>query len=647
MSLSLLPVSKMAVEMTERLPFSVDTWTECSSSKKKYHFLTHAHKDHTGGMAAHASYPVYCTSLTKQIVRHRYPTLDEGIFVELEIGESLLIDAPDEPFTVTAFDANHCPGAIMLLFEGDFGNVLHTGDCRLSTDCLSKLPRKFTVRRTNTCRDCLDCLYLDCTFGRESFKMPSKYSAIRQVLDCIWKHPSASTVYLACDILGQEEILMEISKTFGSKIYVDKSSLSDYHAILSIVAPELLSEDPSCRFHVSEGFPRLYEKAKAKFDEAKRNNKPEPLFIRPSAQWYTCEEREGVGSGFISLTVLPRRHKQSAPKEAERDQFGVWHVCYSMHSSQEELEEALAVLNPKEVISTTPSCRATELRYVRDKISSAGMHSENDLGFQFRARKAGSRAGSASGISCDMVIQSTMSRSAEKMCHPTKQQEQSADVCILLEEQHSETNLQFSTPNKPVPLFGRARHSLPPSPPMSFSDEEDTSRSPECNISLNNVDPEPLDDIKPLIPGGKNPYQFTGLSGATVFQDECISYSASRKESEDGSQHSVRRVLHMEEEFKNTSPLIDQSRKSKCQAENTSSPNTMKDGEDKNSKVGYIQSFQVEESSLSFGNSIPRTLHQSVRNMYRSLHVPVPKALPSLMDLAYLTKRPKLRSSQN
>lgn len=643
----------MGVEMTERFPFSVDTWTEFSSSKKKYHFLTHAHKDHTGGMVAHASYPVYCTSITKQIVRHRYSMLDESMFVELQVGESLLIDSLDDPFTVTAFDANHCPGAIMLLFEGDFGNVLHTGDCRLSSDCLSKLPRKFTVRRANTCKDCLDCLYLDCTFGRESFKMPSKYSAIRQVLDCIWKHPSASTVYLACDVLGQEEILVEISKTFGSKIYMDKSSLSDYHAILSIVAPELLSEDPSCRFHVCEGFPRLYEKAKAKFDEAKRNNKPEPLFIRPSAQWYTCEEREGVGSGFISSTALPRKQKQSVPKEAERDQFGVWHVCYSMHSSQEELEEALEVLNPKEVISTTPSCRATELCYVRNKISNAGICSEIDLGFQFRARKAWARAGSVSGISNDMAIQSTMSRSAEKMSHPTEQQEQSADLCVALEEKHSQTNLLLSSPIKPVPLFGIARHSLPPSPPMSFSDEEDTSGSPECNVSLNNVDPEPLlplhflDDMKPLILGGKNPSQFTGLSGATGIQDECISYSASREESEYGSHLSVRRALHMEEEFKRTSPLIDQSGKSKSQAENTGSPNAIKDGENQNRKVRYIQSVQVEESCLSFGSSNPRTLHQSVRNMYRSLHVPVPQALPSLMDLAYLTKRPKLRPSQS
>lgn len=40
-----------------------------------------------------------------------------------------------EGVTVTALDANHCPGAVMLLFEvrtaqGTIKRILHTGDCR-------------------------------------------------------------------------------------------------------------------------------------------------------------------------------------------------------------------------------------------------------------------------------------------------------------------------------------------------------------------------------------------------------------------------------------------------------------------------------------------------------------------------------------
>ena len=32
--------------------------------------------------------------------------------------------------TVTALDANHCPGSAMFVFEGAFGRILYTGDFR-------------------------------------------------------------------------------------------------------------------------------------------------------------------------------------------------------------------------------------------------------------------------------------------------------------------------------------------------------------------------------------------------------------------------------------------------------------------------------------------------------------------------------------
>lgn len=36
--------------------------------------------------------------------------LDESLFVNIEVGDSIVIRDPDGDFTVTAFDANHCPG---------------------------------------------------------------------------------------------------------------------------------------------------------------------------------------------------------------------------------------------------------------------------------------------------------------------------------------------------------------------------------------------------------------------------------------------------------------------------------------------------------------------------------------------------------
>ncbi|XP_030512267.1 5' exonuclease Apollo [Rhodamnia argentea] len=358
----------MPVEMPKGLPFSVDTWTP-SSLWKRHRFLTHAHRDHSVGIASPSSRPIYSTRLTKALVLHHFPQLDGSLFVEIEAGQSLVVDDPDGPFAVTAFDANHCPGAVMFLFEGAFGNILHTGDCRLTPKCVLNLPDKYIGGKGKEPQRPLDFLYLDCTFGKYRQSMPSKHSAIRQVIDCIWKHPDAPVVYLTCDLLGQEEILAEVSRIFGSKIYVDKAAHPDCFRSLALTFPEILSEDPSSRFHLFDAFPRLSERAKAKLDEARISLQPEPLIIRPSSQWYACEEE-------YSLASIRLRQRFD---EAVRDEFGVWHVCYSMHSSRDELEWALQTLAPKRVVSTTPNCWAMELDYVRRNCFGTNIASEDPI----------------------------------------------------------------------------------------------------------------------------------------------------------------------------------------------------------------------------------------------------------------------------
>lgn len=73
----------------------------------------------------------------------------------LELGEPHLLPLDDigkERLTVTLIDANHCPGAVMFLFEGYFGSILYTGErlnakakhfivvsCRVFSFCFSTL----------------------------------------------------------------------------------------------------------------------------------------------------------------------------------------------------------------------------------------------------------------------------------------------------------------------------------------------------------------------------------------------------------------------------------------------------------------------------------------------------------------------------
>lgn len=249
---------------------------------------------------------------------NHYPQLDESLFVNIEIGHTLVLEDSHGDFSVTAFDANHCPGSIMLLFEGSFGNYLHTGDCRLTPECLQNLPDKYIGRKGQapSCR--LDCIFLDCTFGRFPQSMPSRQSATQQAINCIWKNPNASVVYLACDLLGQEEVLMNVSRTFGSEVYVDREKNPECYQTLELIVPEILSSDTCCCFRLFDGCPGVYERAHAKILDARSNHDQEPLVVRASAQWYAFDE---------GYSDTERRMKERYD-QAVRDVFGVWHVCY-------------------------------------------------------------------------------------------------------------------------------------------------------------------------------------------------------------------------------------------------------------------------------------------------------------------------------
>lgn len=352
----------------------------------------------------------------------------------------MVVDDPDGRFGVTAFDANHCPGAVMFLFEGDFGNILHTGDCRLIPECLQNLPQKYVTKKGKEPKCQFDYVFLDCTFGRSSLHIPSKHLAIQQVINCIWKHPDAPIVYLCSDMLGQEEILINVSRIFASKIFVDKANNPECFQALTHMVPEILSQDPSSRFQVFEGFPKLCERAQAKLAEAQANSLPEPLIIRPSAQWYACEE---------DLPKTERRKKESF-NEAVRDQFGIWHVCYSIHSSRQELEWALQLLAPKRVVSTTPSCRAMELNYVKKHCFSSHITSSDPL---WKLLDIGVEAYSNLDASVKVVGCSPMMEGSSKTCAESQLQ------LVKISAATQKEQLDLSTPSErpPLTLFGKAR----------------------------------------------------------------------------------------------------------------------------------------------------------------------------------------------
>ncbi|OEL15630.1 hypothetical protein BAE44_0023348 [Dichanthelium oligosanthes] len=655
----------MPIEMPRGLPFAVDTWTP-ASVLKRHRFLTHAHRDHLAGIpatsAVSASSPVYASRLTVLIALRIFPLLDRAAFVELEAGDPpLRVPDPDGDFTVTAFDANHCPGAVMFLFEGPFGAVLHTGDCRLTPDCLSSL-MPLLARRT-------DLLFLDCTFARCPLQFPTKEDSIRQVIDCIWKHPNAPVVYLVCDMLGQEDVLIEVSKAFGSKIYVDREKNSDCHHTLTHVAPEILAAADaasSSRFHVIP-FPRLSDRAMEILALARARQQPEPLIIRPSSQWYAYYE-------------APEESTERKPvlTEPMRDGFGVWHVCLSMHSSREELEQALGILKPKWVVSTTPPCMAVDLSYVKKNCSLSRFGPDDPLWKLL-------------GIS-DGMSTITGKPQAVLTVEAAKKSEEGFSSCVDECAPDNGSQVDVAEPTlvdfeirvePPVTLFGSARFGLvqheselwkyeyqsvemidgveleakdsatetgssnnsKPDESVGVIDLTEVATKEQNSVSesqLLKLDRKPDDRVKVVVltEDGKKELSFSaepeqpwdgrgnGETELVEAQEQNLSVHADLREVCDEGKNRIK----VTEEISVVPVTVSAAINKEATEEGTTTSEIRKNSDE--------VSERASDSSTVIGSS--KGLNANLRRLYRSMNVSVPRPLPSLVELMGASKRPRV-----
>ncbi|KAK7323855.1 hypothetical protein VNO77_27352 [Canavalia gladiata] len=131
-----------------------------------------------------------------------------------------------------------------------------------------------------------------------------------------------------CDVLVRRQIwkrsLLKCPIHLESR-YMLKNPESFKNLVLTV--PGILCEDPSSRFHLLDGSPRLYERAKAKLIEAKATLQPEPLIIRPSAQWYACEEE------FSDVENTRKKRTQSKPQWTWPATISIRQCCVNSRKS--------------------------------------------------------------------------------------------------------------------------------------------------------------------------------------------------------------------------------------------------------------------------------------------------------------------------
>lgn len=414
-----------------------------------------------------------------------------------------------------------------------------------------------------------------------------------QVINLIWKHPDARTVYLTCDLLGQEEILVEVSKTFGERIFLDKDSNLECFRSLERTVPEIVSQDSSSRFQLFDGFPKLYERAEAKIAEARTNFQHEPLIIRPSTQWYACSE---------GVSEVEMRRKERVD-QAVRDLYGVWHVCYSIHSSKEELEWALQLLAPKWVVSTTPSCRALELDYVKKHCFKNRKAFNDNLWKLLDISEVPSLAPDESGKSLSYSDVVEISNS----CLETQ-----PEPVVIPSRQRKRRSLSPPSKRPTFTLFGRARHGIPCSTFQHVNKELPTSRDSDFmekatteieNVVFQNENVTEMKFEEPLTTEKSAIFSRTSL---------CNSYSE-------------------------TSTLFFQKDVTDVELEEPSRTKRKTDFDE----INVTETCQPAASSTM---SMTNNYNDNLRKLYRSRNVPLPQRLPSLVKLMSAIRSAKKRT---
>lgn len=138
-----------------------------------------------------------------------------------------VIASRGKPVKVTLLNANHCPGAIMFLFEVNNRKILHVGDFRWNAGIMMQMPQ---LKAFSNSALRLDELFLDTTYCNKKYTLPTQEEAISAAIKVADKEVAISkkgknnkTLFLfGSYTIGKEKIYVSVAEHLKKKVYVDK-----------------------------------------------------------------------------------------------------------------------------------------------------------------------------------------------------------------------------------------------------------------------------------------------------------------------------------------------------------------------------------------------------------------------------------------
>nr|XP_046232310.1 DNA cross-link repair 1A protein [Scatophagus argus] len=289
------------------------------------YFLTHFHSDHYGGLTKNSTFPIYCNRITGNLVKSKLKVAEQYIHI-LPMNTQVTV----EGVKVILLDANHCPGAAMLLFFlPDGQTVLHTGDFRAD-------PSMETYPELLSCR--VQTLYLDTTYCSPEYTFPRQQEVISfaasTAFEIVTLHPRTLVVCGSYSV-GKEKVFLALAEVLGSKVGLSRDKYNTMLCLESEQVRQRITTDwKAARVHVLPMMQLTFKKLQDYL--AHFSSQYDQLVAFKPTGWTFSQQVESVEdiqpqiSGNISIYGIP----------------------YSEHSSFLEMKRFVQWLQPLKIIAT-------------------------------------------------------------------------------------------------------------------------------------------------------------------------------------------------------------------------------------------------------------------------------------------------------
>lgn len=308
-------------------PFTVDAFNFGAVEGCQAYFLSHFHSDHYGGLTRSWCHgPIFCTEITARLV-----SMHLGVDSQWLRPVKLDILYVVEGVQVQFLEANHCPGAALILFQTSGGQrILHTGDFR-ACKSMQVYPDLLSGRITS--------LYLDTTYCNPKYNFPLQEDVIKHVVRltraALARNPK-TLVTVGAYSIGKERVYLGIAKALNWSIYADKRRARTLRSLdWPDLTERLCADAGSSRLHVLPISHLNATKLRA-YMQSLLPTYTAVLAFRPTGWTYS----EKVGSKLEDL------------KPQCSGAITVYGVPYSEHSSYSELREFVQFLRPQKIIAT-------------------------------------------------------------------------------------------------------------------------------------------------------------------------------------------------------------------------------------------------------------------------------------------------------